>query len=170
MFWMTLWWPSLKVTTVTMINKNLLVCRIENHSTKHYKTWQLYPSGLVMLITWLAFGWIPLKTHFCHIFLEHFGFVFFKVKDPIGHISGMVGPTHVKRKGGVLVGYWVKYVTLIFDFTHNLDLWFRKGWFENSCIAGIVIWLMWNKMKANQLDTGLTVWFRTVTTAMTLNL
>ena len=37
-------------------------------------------------------------------------------------ISGMVGPIDVKRKGGASVGYWVNYVTLTFDLTHDLDL------------------------------------------------
>ena len=80
---------------------------------------------------------------------------FFKVKHSVGHISGMVGPIDVKRKGGASVGHWVNYVTLTFDLTHDLDLWFFKVKFQNSCIWGIVIWLMWNKNKANQLDTGL---------------
>ena len=29
MYWMTFWWPWPKVTAVTLINKNLLVCRIK---------------------------------------------------------------------------------------------------------------------------------------------
>ena len=36
----------------------------------------------------------------------------------------MVGPIDVKQKGGALVG--VNYVTLTFDLTHDLDLWFVK--------------------------------------------
>ena len=68
----------------------------------------------------------------------------------------MVGSIDVKQKGGALVGYWVNYVILTFDLTHDFDLWFFKVKFQNSCIWGIVIWLMWNKKKANQLDTGLT--------------
>ena len=84
--------------------------------------------------------------------------MFFSRSNTIGHISGMVGPMDVKRKGGALVGYWVNYVTLIFDLSCDLDLWFFKVIFQISCISGIVIWLMWNKKKANQLDTGLTVW------------
>ena len=32
---------------------------------------------------------------------------FFKVKHYFGHISGMVGPIDVKRKGSALVGYWI---------------------------------------------------------------
>ena len=77
---------------------------------------------------------------------------FFQVKRSVGHISGMVGPIDVKRKGSASVGYWVNYVTLTFDLTH--DLWFFKVKFQNSCIWEIVIWLMWNKKKANQLEMG----------------
>ena len=55
-------------------------------------------------------------------FLRKFWMCFFKVKQSIGHISGMVGPIDVKRKGGTSVGYWVNYVTLTFDLTHDLDL------------------------------------------------
>ena len=40
----------------------------------------------------------------------------------IEHISGMVGPINVERKGGASVGYLVNYVTLTFDLTHDLDL------------------------------------------------
>ena len=66
----------------------------------------------------------------------------------------MVGPIDVKQKGGASVGYWVNYVILTFDLTHDLDLWFFKVKFQNSCIWGIFIWLMRNKKKANQLDVG----------------
>ena len=95
---------------------------------------------------------------------------FFKVRHFIGHISGIVGPIDVKRKGEELVGYWVNYVTLTFDLTHDIHLWFFKVKFQNSCIWGIVIWLMWNKKRANQLETGMTVWSCPLTTPMTLTL
>ena len=124
---------------------------------------------LVMLITWLDLGGILLETLFWQIFFENFGCVFSR-SNTIGHISGMVGPIDVKRKGGAWVGYWVNYVTLTFDLTHNLDLWFFKVKFQNSCISGTVIWLMWNKKKTNQLGTGLTVWSCPLTTPMTLTL
>ena len=61
-----------------------------------------------------------------------------KVKHYFGHISGMVGPIDVKRKGSALVGYWVQYVTLTFDLTHDLDLGCLKVKFRNSSISGIV--------------------------------
>ena len=125
---------------------------------------------LVIFITWLDFERILLETLFLPNFLWNFRMCFFKVKHSIGHISGMVGPIDVKRKGGASVGYWENYVILTFDLTHDLDLWFLKVKFQNSCIWGIVIWLMWNKKKANQWDTGLTVWSCPLTTPMTLTL
>ena len=59
----------------------------------------------------------------------------------------MDGPIDVKRKGGESVGYGVNYVTFTFDLTHAIDLWFFKVNFQNNCILGIFIWLMWNKIK-----------------------
>ena len=44
---------------------------------------------------------------------------FFKVKHYFGHISEMVGPIDVKRKGSALVGYWVQYVTLTLDVSRS---------------------------------------------------
>ena len=63
---------------------------------------------------------------------------FFKVKHYFGHISRMVGPIDVKRKGSALVGYWVQYMTLTFYLTHDLDLGCFKVKFRNSSISGIV--------------------------------
>ena len=50
----------------------------------------------------------------------------------------MVGPIDVKWKGSASVGYWVYYVTLTFDLTHDLDLGCFKVKFRNSSISGIV--------------------------------
>ena len=47
-------------------------------------------------------------------------------------------PIDVKRKGSALVGYWVQYVTLTFDLTHDLDLGCFNVKFRNSSISGIV--------------------------------
>ena len=88
---------------------------------------------LVKFITWLDFSGILLETLFLPNFLWKIRMCFFKVKHSImsiGHISGLVGPIDVKRKGGASVGYWVNYVTLTFDLTHDLDLWFFKGWVD----------------------------------------
>ena len=63
---------------------------------------------------------------------------FFKVKHYFCHISGMVDPIDVKRKGIALVGYWVQYVTLTFDLPHDLDLGCFKVKFRNSSICRIV--------------------------------
>ena len=64
--------------------------------------------------------------------------IFFKVKHPFGHISGIAGPIDVKREGRASIGYWVYYVTLNFDLAHELDLDFFKVKFRNSCISEIV--------------------------------
>ena len=42
----------------------------------------------------------------------------------------MVGPIDVKRKGGASDGYWVNYVILTFDLTHDLDLVVSRSKFE----------------------------------------
>ena len=59
--------------------------------------------------------------------------------NTIGHVSRMVGLIDVKRKECALVGYWVNYVILTFDLTHDFILAFLKVMFGNSCIAGIVV-------------------------------
>ena len=64
---------------------------------------------------------------------------FFQVKHSIGHNSGIVGPIDMKQKGGASVGYWVNFVTLTFDLTHDINLEYFKVKFLNSCISGIVI-------------------------------
>ena len=52
----------------------------------------------------------------------------------------MVGPIDVKQKGCASVGFWVNYVTLIFDLTHDLD--FEsinvKFWNSSSGIFGLI--------------------------------
>ena len=50
----------------------------------------------------------------------------------------MVGPIDVRRKGSASVGYWVQYVTLNFDLTHDLGLGCIKVKFRNSSISVIV--------------------------------
>ena len=74
-----------------------------------------------MLITWLDFGGILLKTLFLTIFFLNCRCVFSR-SNTIGRISGMFFPIDAKRKVGASVGYWVNYVTLNFDLTHELDL------------------------------------------------
>ena len=78
---------------------------------------------------------------------------FFKVKHYFGHISGLIGPIDVKRKGSALVGYWAQYVTLTFDLTHDLDLGCFKVKFRNSSISGIVglIDLKWKRKWVNMI-------------------
>ena len=92
-----------------------------------------------MVITWFIwFGRNSVENcHFCKFSLK-ISDVFFKVKHYFGHISGMVCPIDVKRKGSALVEYWVQYVTLTFDLPHDLDLGSFKVKFRNSSICRIV--------------------------------
>ena len=105
---------------------------------------------LVIFITWLDFGEI-MQELFVANFLLKIRMILFKVKHSNGHSSSMVGAIDMKRKGGASVGYWVNYVTLSFDFTHNLDFRLFKVNFQKSWIAEIVILLMWKKNQANQI-------------------
>ena len=91
-----------------------------------------------MVITWFDFGEALLKTVISANFLLKNRMCFFNIKHYFGHISGMVGPINVKRWGSASVGYWVQYVTLTFDLTHDLDLGCFKVKFQNSSFSGIV--------------------------------
>ena len=94
--------------------------------------------ALLMVITWWDFGEVLLETFILANFLWKFLMCFFKVKHYFGHISGMVCPIDVKWKGSASVGYWVQYVTLTFDLTHDLALGCFKVKLRNSSISGIV--------------------------------
>ena len=144
MYWMTFLWPWPKVTAVALMNKNLIVCRIKweplNQSLQNLVAISLWSSYLI------RFWWNSVGNFFLSNFLWKFWMCFFMVKYSIGHISGMAGP----------------------NLTRDLDLWFFTVKFKKSCISGFVIWLMWNKKKAHQLDTGLTSWSCPLNTLMTL--
>ena len=90
----------------------------ENHSINHYKTWWLY---LSLRAYYLIFGGILYESFFAKFSLK-ISDVFFSRSNTIGHISGMVCPIDVKRKGDASIGYWINSVTLTFDLTHDLDL------------------------------------------------
>ena len=137
------------------IDKQKFVCLQDKVRTTQPITTKLdnYIS-LVMLSTWLDFGGILLETLFLSNFLWKFRMCFFKVKHSIGHISGMVGPIDVKRKGGALVGYWVNYVTFTFDLTHDLHLVVSRsrwgwggGWGGGGGGGG---WLTWIERDVSQ--------------------
>ena len=73
MYWMTFWWPWHKVMAVTLINKNLLVCRIKweplNQSLQNLVAISLWPCLLPDYIF----------EEFCRFlpnFFENFGCVF----------------------------------------------------------------------------------------------
>ena len=159
-----------QVTAVILINKNCFAWLQDKVRTTQPITTKLYSDIPLVMVIDLDFGGILLETILLPNFLWKFWMCFVKVKHSIEQISGMVGPIDEKWKGCASVGYWVNYVTLTFDLSQDLDLLFFKVNFQNSCISGIVIWLMWNKNKANQLDTGLTVWSCHLTTPMTLTL
>ena len=61
----------------------------------------------------------------------------------------MVGPIDVKWKGSALVGYWVQYVTLTFDLTHDLDLDDSMSNFKIALSPQLLVWLMWNEKEAS---------------------
>ena len=112
---------------------------------------------LVMFITWLDFGGILLEILFLPNFLRKFRMCFFKVKHSIGHISGMVGPIDVKRKGGALVGYCFNYVTSTFHLTYDLELVVSRSKFWNSLIWGTGGWLTWNERDVSRSFMTITV-------------
>ena len=82
---------------------------------------------------------------------------FVKVKHTIGR-NYMVGPIDMRQKGNTLVRHWVNYVTLTTDLTFDLDLEFFKVEFEIAVSHKLFFWLMWNKIKANQLDMRCWPW------------
>ena len=92
---------------------------------------------MVMLIAWLNFGGVLLETFFFVIYFRNVRWVISRL-NTVGHISEMVGQINMKWKGSTLVGYWVSYLTLTFDPTHDLGLEVFKVEFWNSTISLIV--------------------------------
>ena len=91
-----------------------------------------------MVITWLVCEEILSETVILANFLLKFQICFFMVKNK--YILAMSQEWLVRlmwNKRSVLVGYWVQYVTLTFDLTHDLDLGCFKVKFRNSSISGI---------------------------------
>ena len=115
MYWITFWWSWPKFTAGILINKNFACLQDKVRTTEPITTQLGSYMSLVTLITWLTF---------CHFFFK-LRMCFLNVKYSIGHISGMVGPIDVKWKGAS-VGYWANYVTLTFDLTYDLDLWYSR--------------------------------------------
>ena len=71
---------------------------------------------------------------------------FYKVKHYFGHISEVVGPIDVKRKGSASVGYWVPYVwhwPLTSLMTVTVDV--SMSNFETALSRKLLVWLMWNE-------------------------
>ena len=131
MYWMTFPWPW---------PAKICLARDKVRTTHGITTKHGSFIALVMVITWLGFGEVLLATSIWAIVFILFRMCFFKVKHYFGHISGMVGPIDVKRKGSASVGYWSQYVTCItiFDLTYDLDLGCFKVKFRKSSFSGIV--------------------------------
>ena len=101
-------WPLVTLTQGhgCDIDKHKFGCLQDKVRTAHPITTKLGSSiPRVMFITWLDFGGILFETLFLPNSFWKFWMCFFKVKHSIGHISGMVGPTDVKQKGGASVGW-----------------------------------------------------------------
>ena len=113
-----------------------------------------------MVITWLDFGAVLLKTDILANFLLKFRMCFFKVKHYFGHISGMVGPIVVKRN------MWPWPLTSLVTLTLDLS----RSNFEIAVSQELLVWLMWNEKEVSWYDTGPTVWHCPFTTPMTLTL
>ena len=60
----------------------------------------------------------------------------------------MVGPIVVKRDGKASIGYWVWYVTLIFDLTHDFTLDVSMSNFETVVFFVCLIYV--NGKEANK--------------------
>ena len=93
------------------------------------------------LDTWFDFGEILLKTFLLANFLLKFWMCFFQGLLDISQewLVRLMWKKEVHQ-----FGYWVNYVTMTFDLTHDLELGLFKVKFQNSSISGIVIWLIWN--------------------------
>ena len=122
-------------------------CLRDKVRTTHKITTQQHGSFivLVMVITWLDFGEVLLEILILSNFLKKFRMCFFKVKHYFGHISEMIGPIDVKRKGSASVGYWVQYVTLTLTSLMTLTLDVSRSNFEIALSQELLVWLMWNE-------------------------
>ena len=71
----------------------------------------------------------------------------------------MVDPIDVKWKGSASVGYWVNYVTLTLDLTHDIVLVFFKSNFEIFVSQELLVDVKQNKANLRDLiiATGLVI-------------
>ena len=126
------------------------ICLHDKVNTTHPIITRLYGYiSLVMCITRVNFGRIRWYTFF------HITDVFCKVNQSIGHIVWIVCPIEVNQKWSTWIGYWVNYITLTFDLTHDSNLdYFKAAFFLIAPFQELSVWLMWNEKEANQLDTA----------------
>ena len=101
--------------------------------------------ALVMVITWLDFRDILLKTVILANLLLKFRMCFFKVKFRNSSISGIVGLIDVKWKASELIWYWADCMTLPFDHTYDLDLGVSRSESEIALSQKWGGWLIMNE-------------------------
>ena len=123
-----------------------------------------------MVITWLDFGTVLLKTVILANFLLTFRKCFFKVKHYFGHISGMVGPIDVKRKGSASVWYWYNMWPWPLTSLMALTLDVSRSNFKIPVSQELLVWLMGNENEVSWYDNGSIAWHCPLTTPMTLTL
>ena len=157
MYWMTFWWPWPKVTAVTLINKNLLVCRIKWEPLDQSLQNLVAIISLVMFITWLDFGGILEEILFFAKFSSKISDVFFQGQTLYWAYlrNGWSDWCETKRR---CIGW-------ILGELFGLDLWpdtwpwpcsFKvKVW--NSLIWGMGGWLSWNERDVSRSFMATTV-------------
>ena len=103
----------------------------------HYKTWQLCWSTYAHYMVWFWSNSVE-KLLFWQIFFKNFRCVFSRSNTILAISQEWLVRLMWNNKGSALVAYWIQYVTLTFDLTHDLDLGCFKVKFRNSSIPGIV--------------------------------
>ena len=117
-----------------------------NHSFNHYK---LHNSiSVVIVIIWLHFWGILFGTFFWQIF-SRFHVVFFCSNTLLATSEEWLVRLMWNEKE-VSFGYWVNFVTLTYELTHDLDLEFFKVRYWNNTISVIdgLIHVKWNGNKS----------------------
>ena len=115
MYWMTFPWPWPNVTSVASISK--IAFQHDKVRTTHpITTIRGGCIALVICITWLDFGEVLLETVVLPSVHTKIRMCFFKAKHYFGHISGMVGPGEVKRKGSACdFDFWLHSLPWMFQ-------------------------------------------------------
>ena len=124
--------------------------------------------ALIMFVSWLHFREVLLETVILANFLQNVQMSFFKFKHYFGHISGMVGPIDVKRKGSASVGYWYNMWPSPLTSLMTLTLDVSRSNFEIAQSRESLVWLMLNEKEVSWYHTGPIVRSCPLTTPVTL--